>query len=263
MIEVRAYPSSEVLARYLAEHILEGVLATSAAGPYLLGLPTGSTPMPLFAALIEQTSQLREDDRFRVLDRLQIVVMDDFIDMHTGVNVTPDDEWSAPTFIDREFLQPLSTALDVPRDAISPVLYPQVGFVGRLRDEILGLGGLACQVVATDPFEGHVAQNFSGQSFARNECEKMADLSPGFLQHHPWAADRYKGVTFDLLDFATMVCRHPSGRFELVITGNEKSEIMRSFLNVAEYRPALPLSFLWLFPDRTRLWTDLDASAVP
>lgn len=258
-LEVRRLSSDDDVGRALASELLSEMLDPAAEGPYLLGVPTGSTPLPLFRALVGRSAALDRNEARRLSDRLVLVVMDDFVSIETGDNVDQADPWSAPTFVERELLSPLMDALGGSARRAVPILFPAVGKVSVLRDDVLRMGGIASQIVATDPFEGHVAQNYAGEPFARNESDKLADLSPMFLQHHPWAEGKYRGITFDLLDFALMVGRHPRGRFDLIITGEAKRGTLERFLAMQRYEPSLPLSFLWLFTGRSRLWTDLAA----
>lgn len=255
-LTLRHYATADALGQGLADMILTDLLQGGLGEPYLMGLPTGSTPQPLFRALVHAVAGLPEEQRSLVGARLYCVVMDDFVAMDTGLNVTPDDPWSAQTFILNEFLRPLSLAVNGTEPDLSKILFPKVGCVTALRDEVLNLGGLAIQVVATDPFEGHVAQNFSGQSFARAESAKVANLSESFLRHHEWAKGKYRGVTFDLLDFSTMVCRNAKGSFALVVTGESKKVTLKRLIEARRYDDSLPVSFLWLFASRATIWTD-------
>lgn len=251
--DLRVFANPDLLGAALAQEVLEGICRSREQ--YILGLPTGATPLPLFENFIRQASGQSNKQKAAIAERLRILVMDDFVLFDRDENVAISHEWSAVGFIDKHLLIPLNAALNPHAVKKEHILYPRVGEVGRLKNEIIRVGGVDMQVLATDPYEGHVAQNFRGQPFVKSERNKVSKLSSDFLRHHPWASV-FRGVTFDLSDFIEMIMANEHGRFAVVVTGALKAGVLIRLMQLEEYTTDLPLSFVWRVPERTSIYAD-------
>jgi 6-phosphogluconolactonase/glucosamine-6-phosphate isomerase/deaminase len=246
------------IGQHITDLIFDRLQSKPAIRPFILGLPTGATPIPFLTAFIEAAKLLPQEKKTALCDRLYVVVMDDFIDPTTKQNIDPKIQYSAVGFMIKNLFNPLAAAgisIDTAR-----LLYPRAGQVGQLRDKVIKLGGIDMQMMATDPYQGYVAQNFPGEPFEKPEAAKFAPLGEAFLRHHPWAA-AYHSITFDLSDFAKMVSANPAGTFELVITGSAKKSTLDKFLAAGKFTPDIPLTFLWEQSARTTVWTDQTLNA--
>jgi 6-phosphogluconolactonase/glucosamine-6-phosphate isomerase/deaminase len=253
-LTVNLFDTAQAIGEYLAQKILAEIAET--VNPhYLLGLPTGATPMPLFENLIKQAENLDDSNKKQIAEKLCIVVMDDFILMESNENIPNDQEWSAPGFISRKLIAPLNDALGPYKIEMNRILYPQPNRINQLRDNIIKMGGLDLQVLATDPYEGYVAQNFQDGPFVKSEQQKIGQLNASFLKHHSWAKI-YRGITFDLNDFTEMIKANECGRFALIVTGEPKEEVLVKTLGLREFTPAVPLSFIWNVPELTTVYSD-------
>jgi len=239
----------------ITDQVLYSLVNKPSDCPFILGLPTGATPMPFLSAFIEAAKSLPQNQKSILHNHLYVVTMDDFIDPTTKKNIDPKIPHSAVGFMMENFFGPLSVALGSPLDVSTRLLYPRAGHVGQLRDEVIKMGGIDMQMMATDPYQGYVAQHFPNEPFEKIEAAKTAPLGEAFLRHHPWAS-AYHGITFDLNDFAKMVTANPAGTFDLVINGSAKKQTLKRFLAAGKYTPNMPLSFLWDYSDRTTVYTD-------
>lgn len=253
-LHVEVLPGAADVGGVLARKVMRSIL-NHGDKTYVLGSPTGSTPKPFYAAFIQMAKHLTPDERDLLYKNLRIVVMDDFVHLASDENIDQNDPNSAVRFIHDHFLTALAQTLEKPAFTAKTVMFPQVGRVGELRDHIIKLGGIPIQIVATDPFDGHVGQNFPGEAYVKPEDAKTAPLSEGFTKHHVWSR-AYRGVTFDLQDFCAMVDA-ANGTFDLVITGDAKRDVFDRLIAAKHYDPALPISFLWDKCDQTTVYTDL------
>ncbi|MDQ3774743.1 MAG: hypothetical protein M3461_10480 [Pseudomonadota bacterium] len=262
-MQILTFQTIPAAGRAMAEHVLRKVIAKPDGSRFFLGLPTGSSPLPFFDAFVDLARELPDHYKSHLATLMHIAVMDDFVDHNTGANLSSSDEWSAVGFMRLRFLEALRSALAPATMANEGrILFPRVGHVRELRQQIIEQGGLDIQIVATDPYEGHVAQNFTGEPYRKTEEEKYARLSEAFIRHHEWA-ERYRGITFDLDDFTEMVCANPNGEFLLVVTGPTQIQSTTRVSEQQNVRPELPLSFLWRSADRTSVFTDMmDAAGL-
>ena len=253
-IRVRLADSADLVGEVLAREVVSEMANLEPETPYFLGLPTGRTPIPFLNSFVSHLSLLDSEIQKALIRSLSIVVMDDLIDTN-GKNISPDIEFGAFGFMKKHLLRPLSKFMDC-EDLEERVFFPKPGAVGDLKKFVVANGGMSLQMIATDPFEGHVAQNFPNSPFHKTEAEKQLPLSRDFIRHNPWA-ERYSGVTFDLVDFSEMVAAHPRGRVVVVVCGAAKRNIL---LRLFQYRYAsenFPLSYFWRCGCPAELHTDL------
>lgn len=252
-MEIFTFVSSETLGDKIAEIIIKNIITTENS-KYILGLPTGYTPIPILKSFIEQASKLSERQKKVIAQKLFIVVMDDFIELNKNLNINSSDKHSALGFMNLNFINPLNKILNNIL-SLDHILYPKPGDTKRLKNEIINFGGIDLFILATDPVEGYVAQNFSNQEYYKTENQKIGALDKNFLKHHPWAS-KYRGVTFSLQDFEDMVSVNTNGKFILVILGEAKKNILEKFIKSHKYKKELPVSFLWKMPKKTVVYTD-------
>jgi glucosamine-6-phosphate deaminase len=146
MAEVVILPSAEDAGRLGAE-IVAGLVATKPDA--VLGLATGSTPLPLWRALAEQHLDL---------SRVRGFALDEYIGLEPG---HPE---SYRSVITREVVEPLGltpSLVHVPGDDGGPV----EGAGGRYETAIAAAGGVDLQVLGIGR-TGHIGFNEPGSSLA-------------------------------------------------------------------------------------------------
>ena len=231
--------------------------------PFVIGLATGATPEPLLAELASRLGSLGISDHQDYLQRLYIVAMDDIVDRKTGRNVRPEEnEHSAYRYF-KERLFDRVTGMSESWVKMHLVV-PTVGKVTDQVEQVRSLGGVAWQLMATDPEEGHVAQVHPGERFRDplidpDRKNHPRELTPAFLKHNPWAED-YMGITFTLDDFADMMA--PEGVVRFSVFGEEKAPMVEQFFVDGQYESARPITFLWPDPMVSRTQVQLDEAAA-
>lgn len=231
--------------------------------PFVLGLGTGSTPMPLLNELVARLEPMGIIERQNYMDRLFIVVMDDIVDRDTGQNVKPTHEKSAQRFFEDHLIQPVIGHQPgwVERHLVIPRPGQVTAAAERVRKE---LGGVKWQFMATDPNEGHVAEVAAGERYRDTAIQAAKDrpreFSSLFLQHNSWARG-YQGITFTLDDFVDMMA--PDGVVRFAAFGGPKAQMVGQFFRDGAYEPERPITFLWLpgMAGRTRVQLDESAAA--
>lgn len=241
-IRVRCSDSPATVGKVLAEEIISEIANLAPDTPYFLGLPTGRTPLPFLNAFVSQISSSSPEFQKALIHSLHIIVMDDLIDAD-GRNLPPEIEFGARGFMKKHLIDPLSQFCEC-SNLERQILFPKPGEVESLKKFVMANGGIAFQMIATDPFEGHVAQNFPNAPFRKTEAEKQLPLSSDFIRHNPWAA-QYSGVTFDLVDFSDMIAANPRGKLAIVVCGDEKRDVLSRFFQNRFASESFPLSYFW------------------
>jgi len=252
-ISLRFSNSADLIGEILAGEVVSEMLKLTPGTLYFMGLPTGRTPIPFLKSFVSQISSLDSGLQKDLIRSLSIIVMDDLVDA-SGKNISPDIEFGAFGFMRKHLLEPLGQFIDC-KGLEERIFFPKPGEVGNLKKFVLENGGMPFQMIATDPFEGHVAQNFPNAPFRKTEAEKQVPLSREFIRHNPWA-EQYSGVTFDLVDFSEMVAAHPCGRIVVVISGATKRDILAKFFQNRSASEDFPLSYFWSCECPTELHTD-------
>ncbi len=221
--------------------------AVEAGEPFVIGLPTGSTPLPLLSALAERLNAMDRDRRLIFLDSLRILAMDDIVDNVTGQNVEPTHDRSAYRFFQEKFFDHIA---DFPADWSSAdiesthLFVPTVGKVSAQAERVAALGKVKWQLMATDPNEGHVAEVWAGERYRDSQfpVDQPREMSPLFLEHNPWAKG-YLGITLRLDDFVDLLA--DGGVVSFAVFGAAKRDVWDRFERAGQYDPELPISFLW------------------
>gem|GEM_PF-3127257 len=257
VLPARVFKTPESIGRYQAKEVM-GLWAKAVMEwePFVIGLPTGSTPMPFLKEIVEALNGMEVETRNNYLRWLYIVAMDDIVDPNTGTNVKPEHPKSARGFFLQNFFERIK---DAPAPDESHLIIPTMGKLTEQIGEVKKLGGVSWQMMATDPNEGHVAEVAAGERFrdpaVRASKNEAREFSPLFLKHNGWAAG-YKGITLTLDDFVDLMA--PAGRVSFAAFGGSKSGIVQRLIAAGEYDPQLPISFLWLseMAPRTELLLD-------
>lgn len=240
-MNVQTFDTAQALASALATRILDLIAARPVA---VLGLPTGHTPLPLYAALREQT-RLRASDWSRV----RTFNLDEFVGLEAG---SPD---SYRTYMHRE----LFDAVGLRADAIgflngaAPDLELECA---RYERAITAAGGIDLLVLGIGT-NGHIGFNEPGDALeARTHRALLLPATrAGNAGWFDGEADRVPAEALTM-GMATIL---QARAVALVATGAGKAPVVARMLR-GPITTMLPASFLQLHPDVTVM---VDGAASP
>ena len=159
----RELATPEAIGTEVAARILRGI-ATAAREDrrYLLGLPTGRTPRPIYAALTRLLGAMP-----RSLAHVTLVMMDEYLVETAGGFAYALGEGlpSCHAFTDREITGPLNAAVSYEqRIRRGNVWYPDPLDPACYDDDIAIAGGIDLFLLASGASDGHVAFNPPGSA---------------------------------------------------------------------------------------------------
>ena len=210
----------------------------------VFALPTGSTPLGLFADLIARVGDGRLD-----LSQAHLLCLDEY------VGVTREDPNSLTGFLDRSFLH--SAGMDPARVHVLPVDEPELeAAAASYEAELRALGGLDLVILGLGP-NGHIAYNEPGS--AADSRTRVLTLTPGSIAQAEayWeesVATPHRAMTMGV---ATLL---EAREIVLIVSGSAKAEMLRRMLR-EPMSPDVPASFLRLAADRLTVIVDEAAAA--
>ena len=211
----------------------------------VFALPTGSTPLGLFAELIA-----RVEGGLLDLSRAHLFCLDEY------VGVTRDDPNSLTGFLDRSFLH--GAGMDPARVHVLPSDDPDpVGAAARYEAELAALGGLDLAILGLGP-NGHVAYNEPGST--ADSRTRVLTLTSGSIEQAEayWeesVATPHRAMTMGI---ATLL---EAREIVLIVSGAAKAEMLRRTLR-EPMTSDVPASFLRLAADRLTVIADEEAGAA-
>ncbi len=242
MIRVRVFATSDLLARVLARTIARRV----AADPEIvLGLPTGRTPIPLYAELVRLHRAGSLD-----LERATTFNLDEF------VGIAADDPRSYRAFMHRHLFDHVNlrrrrinflngTAADTAREC------------ARYDRAIVRAGGIDVQILGLG-LNGHIGFNEPGRALvAPTHCTRLTPATR--RANAALFGGRVGAVPRQALSMG-MATILQARRIVLVATGASKARCVDRMMGGA-VTPRLPASFLQLHRD-AEVWVDRAASRL-
>jgi glucosamine-6-phosphate deaminase len=171
-IRIRSTP--EALGKTLSREILERIAAAHAHGRhFVLGVPTGRTPKPIFAAMAQALHRQPQS-----LRHVTLVMMDEYLVPAThGMQYAPaESPWSCHHFARAEILAPLNGVLP-PECRLDDerIWFPLPNDPGEYERRIAAAGGIDYFLLASGASDGHVAFNPPGS--ARDSSTRIIPLS--------------------------------------------------------------------------------------
>lgn len=239
------FAAPDDIGRYVAALILDGVKAARDAGrPYLLGCPTGRTPMSSYQALGRQAAAGDVD-----LSRVVLVMMDDYVvAAGSGFAHCPADaHYSCRRAAREDILGTIHAGLPAPRrippdqvwfaDPAQPAEYD-----GRIRRA----GGVDLFITASGASDGHVAFNAPGTAI--DSGSRIVPLAETTRRDNLGTFPQFRGldevprhgVTVGLGTIRTL-----SRRVVLLIHGAGKREAVRRLAACRGFDPLWPASFIF------------------
>lgn len=218
----------------------EIVAGTVAAKPEaVLAVPTGSTPLPMFAELVAWVRQGRLD-----LSRVHLFTLDEYVGMR------PDRQNSLTGWLIREFLDP--AGIDPSRRHLIPATADDIDRAAAAYEaELAALGGLDLAVVGLGP-NGHVAYNEPGADVASRT--RVVRLTPDSIEQAAgyWPGEDPVPSHAITMGVATLL---EARQIVLIVAGAAKSKILRRAL-LDPPGEAVPASWLQRAGDRLMVIAD-------
>jgi glucosamine-6-phosphate deaminase len=230
----------------MSEAAAEIVASAVVADPGLaLALPTGSTPLGMFQALIRKVDAGTLD-----LSRAQFFCLDEY------VGVTPDDPNSLTGWLFRSFMDPAG----VPRAHIHTVpatASDPASAVIAYEEELAALGGLKLAVLGLGP-NGHIAYNEPGS--AADSRTRVLPLTQQSIDQASayWSPGTPTPTTAMTMGVATLL---EAERIVLIVSGAAKADMLRRALE-EEPSADVPASWLQLVPEKTLVIADEAAASA-
>ncbi len=172
---LRIFETPDDIGTYVAGRILRGVAAAHAAGHrYLVGLPTGRTPRPVYAAMAARLTREPQS-----LAHVILVMMDEYL-LHDAGGFSYAMAAGAPSchaFTRVEIVGALNTALPADfRIREGNIWFPDPRDPASYDAQIRDAGGIDFFLVASGAGDGHVAFNPPGSALdSRSRIVTLAE----------------------------------------------------------------------------------------
>ena len=255
---LRILSTPDDIGEYVASRILGGIDAATRDGRrYLLGLPTGRTPRPVYAALTRALASAP-----RSLRHVTLVMMDEYlIEVADGYEYAMDaGAPSCHAFTRTEIVGQINSALpDEFQLRDTQVWFPDPRTPDAYDDQIVQAGGIDFFLAASGAGDGHVAFNPPGS--ARESRSRVVRLSE--------QTRRDNLLTFPALGSLDSVPRFgvtvgvstitASREVVMVAWGDEKRTTVSRMLAADCYQPDWPATLIHECP---RAEVVLDATAA-
>ena len=208
-----------------------------------LGLATGRTMEPLYAAVVDQVAQLPEAERGRLRERWLSFNLDDYVGLSShdprSFRAVMHTQLVRPLGLDPEQVRlPDGEAQDPDREA------------RRYAEELAAAGGLGLQVLGLG-LNGHVGFNEPPCDAGRpcrciQLCDSTRRANAAAFGGDPDAVP-HRAITLGLQEILA------ARSILLIVTGASKAGILRRLLEQSNPSPDLPASWLRRHPDVTVL----------
>ncbi len=255
MMNIRVFESKEKLGRRVAEEILGEY---KRKGRLVLGVPWGTTPVPVFDAFSELVLKNNID-----LSGLHMVMMDEYVESSgSGYSyVGAEAPYSGHYHMEKDFLSklPEKQARQLRQNMRFPDVANPEGFDDFIAKKI---GGVDLFLVAVGAEDGHVAMCGPGASIdSRTRIVKIAetvrkynfDKMSEHFRNSINNVPRY-GVSIGL---ATIL---DARKILFIAHGSSKSHIASVFYRAGKFEAKWPITFLWKAKNNCETYLDRDAA---
>lgn len=236
MLKVEKYDTKETAAKQVADHIAEAInnFKPTNTKPFVLGLPTGSSPEPVYKELVK----LYQDGRVSFKN---VVTFN--MDEYCGLG--PEDEQSYHHFMFDHFFN----HIDIPQENINILDGQAEDFekecqiyeakIAKLAPFQIFLGGVGPQ--------GHIAFNEAGSS--RDSLTRKVRLEESTLKANSrFFNNDLTRVPTHALSVGISTVLDNSQEIIILVFGSSKSEILRKTLH-SPVKEAIPSTFLREHPN--------------
>ena len=239
----RVFDTPDAIGNQLAPELLERIARARDAGKtFLLGLPTGRTPRPIYEAMANRLAETRED-----LSHLILVMMDEYlVTSGSGFEYAPSDApWSCHHFARVQIAERLNR--DLPSDRQirkSAIWFPDPKNPAAYDERVRIAGGVDFFLLASGVSDGHVAFNPPGS--ARNTKTRIIALSESTrrdnLQTFPsfgrLDAVPTHGISVGIETIAS------AKEAAMVVWGKSKALTLQRILGAEQYDPSWPATVI-------------------
>jgi glucosamine-6-phosphate deaminase len=171
---MRVFPSPDAIGENLAESVLARIEQARVSNKrFLLGCPTGRTPLPVYGAMARRLAENPQD-----LNHLVLVMMDEYlVGAGSGFEYAPASEpWSCHHFARVEISDRLNAGRPPERRLRGDsVWFPDPRSPAAYDARIADAGGIDLFILASGASDGHVAFNPPGS--ARESRTRIIPLS--------------------------------------------------------------------------------------
>ncbi len=253
------FDSPEPMGEHVARLIMEGILGARASGrAYILGCPTGRTPMPTYHALGHQAAAVGAD-----LSRVILAMMDDY--------VVPAADGFAPCPADAHYSCARAAREDIagaihrdlpPACRIRPdhIWFPDPARPQAYDSRLAAAGGVDLFIVASGASDGHVAFNAPGS--ALDSVSRIVTLAETTRRDNLGTFPAFRGldeVPSHGVSVGLGTIRLLSRQVALLIHGAGKHAAVKRLDACHGFDPLWPASFIFECPNSIIL---LDQEAV-
>lgn len=258
-METVIFADAGALGRHLAEQLLERIAKAEREGRrFLLGCPTGRSPLPTYRAMAAQLAA-----RPQPLGHLVLVMMDEYlVETEEGrlVPAPPEAHYSCRGFVEREIKAPLDAALPPEMQLRSEnIWFPDPVEPTAIEKRIEAAGGIDFFILASGAGDGHVAFNPPGAE--RESRTRVVELSE--------QTRRDNMATFPAFRSLDAVPRHgvslgvgtiaAAEAAAMILTGAAKGQAFRRLQAAEAYDPSWPATIAAIMRDAVLL-ADRDAA---
>ncbi len=259
-LSAMVFASPEAIGDYVATLILDGVrIAREAGRPYLLGCPTGRTPMSSYQALGRRAALAGTD-----LSQVTLVMMDDYVvPSGNGFEHCPAAaHYSCRRAAWEDILGAIHAGVDVPhRISLDRVWFADPAQPDAYDRRIRDAGGIDLFITASGASDGHVAFNAPGSSIDSG-C-RIVPLAATTRADNLLTFPRFKGIDEVPSHGVTVglgTIRSLSRQVALLIHGANKRNAVRRLAACRGYDSQWPASFIYRCANPLVI---LDRSAMP
>ena len=236
---LRVFDSPDAIGEQLAPELLERIARTRRTGKsFLLGLPTGRTPRPIYEAMANRLAETKQD-----LSHLILVMMDEYlVRSPSGFAYAPGDApWSCHHFARAEIAQRFNQDLPSSRQIReSAIWFPDPKDPAAYDESIVGAGGVDFFLLASGATDGHVAFNPPGSArstktriIALSESTRRDNLQTFPAFGHLDAVPTH-GISVGIETIAS------AREAAMVVWGVSKALTLRRILAAEQYDPSWP-----------------------
>jgi len=243
------FDSPEAMGEHVARLIMEGIQAARASGRvYILGCPTGRTPMATYRAVGRQAAAVGAD-----LSRVVLAMMDDY--------VGPAGDGFAPCPADAHYSCARAAREDIagainrdlpPACRIRPdhIWFPDSARPQAYDSRLEAAGGVDLFILASGASDGHVAFNAPGS--ALDSVSRIVTLAETTRRDNLLTFPLFKGlneVPTRGVSVGLGTIRLLSRRVVLLLHGAGKRAALKRLCSCRGFDPLWPASFIFECPN--------------
>jgi len=240
---LRVFGSPDAIGVNLAPELLERIgRARDAGKAFLLGLPTGRTPRPVYEAMANRLAETKQD-----LSHVILAMMDEYlVRSASGFEYAPSNAaWSCHHFARVEIAERLNQQLRRGcQIRQSEIWFPDPKDPAAYDQRIAAAGGVDFFLLASGATDGHVAFNPPGS--ARDTETRIVALSESTrtdnLQTFPafgsLDAVPHHGISVGIGTIAS------AREAAMVVWGESKALTLRQILAAEQYDPSWPATVI-------------------